>query len=62
MRKEDKQPLLDEDYPDDFEEPVSEEEYPVDFEEPVSEEEYMDDFEEPAVSGSEEQPNSDPEL
>ena len=47
--KEDKQPLLDEDYPDDFEEPVSEEEY-------------MDDFEEPAVSGSEEQPNSDPEL
>ena len=49
MRKGDKQPLLDEDYPDDFEEPVSEEEY-------------MDDFEEPAVSCSEEQSTSDPEL
>ena len=55
-RKEDKQPLLDEEDPDD--KPVSEEECP---EEPVSEEEYMDDFEEPAASVSEEQPASDPE-
>ena len=53
-RKEDKQPLLDEEDPDD--KPVSEEECP---EEPASEEEYMDDFEEPAVSVSEEQPAFD---
>ena len=45
-RKEDKQPLLDEEDPDD---------------KPVSDEECPDDFEEPAVSVSEEQPASDTE-
>ena len=45
-RKEDEEPLLDEEDPDD---------------KPVSEEECPDDLEEPAVSVSEEQPASDPE-